>query len=76
AILIPKSAIETMEGESVIFIETEDGFKSQSVVVGRTNETHVEIISGLRQGQRYVYKNGFTLKAELMKSEFGEGHAH
>ncbi|MGR3177296.1 MAG: efflux RND transporter periplasmic adaptor subunit, partial [Candidatus Anammoxibacter sp.] len=47
AILIPKSAIETMEGESVIFIETEDGFKSQSVVVGRTNETHVEIISGL-----------------------------
>lgn len=75
-IVVPKTAIETMEGKSVVFIETENGFKPQSVVIGRTNETHVEIVSGLRQGQRYVSKNGFTLKAELMKSEFESGHSH
>lgn len=76
SLLVPKSAIETMEGKSVVFIEMENGFKPQSVVIGRTNETHVEIVSGLKQGQRYVYKNGFTLKAELMKSEFESGHSH
>jgi len=76
SLLVPKSAIETMEGKPVIFIETENGFKPQTIVIGRTNEMHVEVVSGLKQGQRYVFKNGFTLKTELMKSEFESGHSH
>ncbi|MGR3219574.1 MAG: efflux RND transporter periplasmic adaptor subunit [Candidatus Anammoxibacter sp.] len=75
-ILVPKSAIQTMDEKSVVFIEIKNGFMLQPVIIGRANATHVEIISGLRPGQRYVSKNGFTLKAELMKSEFGEGHSH
>ncbi len=76
AVLVPKTAIETLEGKQVVFIEIEDGFEPQPVVIGRSNETHIEIVSGLRQGQRYVSKNGFTLKAELIKNEFESGHSH
>ena len=27
-------------------------------------------------GETYVVRNGFTLKAELEKASFGDGHAH
>jgi cobalt-zinc-cadmium efflux system membrane fusion protein len=75
-ILIPKSALQTVEGKTCVFILTEDGFIPQPVETGRSNETHVEIISGLRPGQKYVSKGAFTLKSELSKEEFGGGHGH
>jgi len=75
-ILVPKTAIETMKEQSVVFIKTENGFKPQPVLLGRANETTIEILSGLRAGQRYVRKNGFTIKAEIGKSSLGEGHGH
>ena len=75
-ILIPKSAIETIEGKPVVFIKTTNGFKPQFINIGRANKTHAEIVSGISQGQKYVTKNGFTLKAELMKSELELGHSH
>ncbi len=73
-LLVPKSAIETLEDRPVVFVQTDEGFKPQTVVVGRTNGNGVEIIGGLRPGQRYVTKNAFTLKAELGKSAFGDEH--
>jgi len=75
-VTVPKTAIETMEGRQVVFVQTEGGFRPHTVVLGRTNETHVEVVGGLQPGQRYVKKNGFTLKAELGKGAFGEGHGH
>ena len=76
SLLILKSAVEIIEGETVVFIEVEDGLKMQPIEIGRENDVYVEVVSDLKSGQRYVSKNGFTLKAELMKGEFDEGHAH
>ena len=75
-ILVQKTALEYYEGQSVIFVQTNQGFVPRAVSSGRKSETAVEIISGLKQGEIYVNKNGFTIKAELQKSKFGEGHAH
>ena len=75
-ILVPKTAIETMEDRPVVFVKTEKGFKPQTVVLGRFNETHVEITGGLQPGQLYVAKNGFVIKAEMAKSAFGEGNGY
>jgi cobalt-zinc-cadmium efflux system membrane fusion protein len=36
----------------------------------------VEIRSGLAPGERYVSQGGFTLKAELSREQFGDGHGH
>jgi cobalt-zinc-cadmium efflux system membrane fusion protein len=44
--------------------------------VGRSNSKLTEITSGLKPGEQYVTKGAFTLKAQLMKESFGEGHAH
>ncbi|QXD13789.1 efflux RND transporter periplasmic adaptor subunit [Rhodocaloribacter litoris] len=74
--LVPKSAVITMGGDTVIFVETPEGFVARPVTLGRGNEAHVEITSGLKPGDRYVARGGFALKAELEKDQLDEGHAH
>ena len=76
AILVPKAAIQRVENQAVVFIETADEFEAQPVQVGRTNGTHAEILTGLEVGQRFVAQGAFTLKAQLSKGAFGDGHAH
>ena len=46
------------------------------ITTGKENTLNVEVLSGLRKGERYVSSGGFTLKAQLQKSEFGDGHGH
>ena len=76
ALLVPKSALQTVEDQTVVFIETAEGFEPQPVSIGRTSQTHVEIAAGLHPGQRYVAEGAFTLKAQLSKGAFGDGHGH
>lgn len=73
---VPHTALQTVEDNFVVFIETEEGFTPQPVSLGRRGKTHVEVLSGLSAGDRYVAINGFTLKAELEKEAFGDGHGH
>lgn len=72
AILVPKTAIQTLEGKSVVFVQGEEGFEPHVVKVGSVNETHAEVISGLQPGQTYAAVGAFTLKAQLTKSAFEE----
>ncbi|TAN42843.1 MAG: efflux RND transporter periplasmic adaptor subunit [Nitrospirae bacterium] len=75
-VLIPKTAITSEGGKSEVFVQTEEGFKPQVVTLGRSSDTHVEVISGLANGQKYVAKGGFTLKAQMSKGAFGDGHSN
>ncbi len=72
-LLIPKTALQTIEERPTVFVETAEGFKPQPVALGRSNETQVEVTAGLGPGQRYVASGAFTLKAQLSKGAFG-GH--
>ncbi len=71
-IIVPKTALETMDNQTVIFVKRANGFQPQPVEIGRENDQYVEILHGLKSGQIFVSKNGFILKAELLKSEFGD----
>ena len=75
-IAVPKSALQTFEARNVIFVRTDEGFEPQTVEIGQQNATHVEILSGLKAGQTYVTQGAFTLKAQLSKGAFGDGHNH
>ena len=77
AVLVPRSAIQLVEGRPAIFVREHGGFEPRRVMVGRTNETSAEITSGLKPGEEYVTQGAFILKAELEKASFGgQGHAH
>ncbi len=75
-ISIPKTALEFFEGNQVVFVKTDLGFEPRPIEIGLRNDVNVEIIKGLAQGETYVKKGAFTLKAELQKGEMDEGHAH
>ncbi|MHB1350270.1 MAG: efflux RND transporter periplasmic adaptor subunit [Desulfobulbaceae bacterium] len=76
SIVVPKSALQAFEERTVLFVRTEKGFEPKPVEVGRRNGTKVEILSGLEAGQTYVSQGAFTLKAQLSKGAFGDGHNH
>lgn len=67
-VVVAKESVATLEGQTVVFVPAEDGYKAQPVGLGRTNSESVEIVSGLEQGQSYVAKGAFTLKSEMNKS--------
>jgi cobalt-zinc-cadmium efflux system membrane fusion protein len=73
---VPKTALQSVEEQTVVFIQTTEGFEARPVKIGRKNATHVEIVSGLDVGQSYVSQGAFTLKAQLSKGAFGDGHGH
>jgi len=77
-VLIPKDAVQSLEGETVVFIPEGDAFESVPVVLGRANGTHVEIEMGLGQGEQYVAEGAFALKAEVVTSGLDShaGHGH
>lgn len=75
-LVVPRTALHTFEGDTVVFIEGDEGFRPEPVSLGRHGETHVEVLSGLSVGDRFASDGGFTLKAELGKDSFGDGHGH
>ena len=75
-VAVPVTALETYEDRTVVFVKTPEGFEPRPVKVGRTNDHFAEIVDGLKPGEVYVARNGFTLKAELLKESFGGGHGH
>lgn len=75
-VAIPKTALQTLDSHAVVFVETAEGFEAREVTLGRAGGDLVEVIDGLEPGERFVASGGFTLKAELGKEAFGDGHAH
>jgi cobalt-zinc-cadmium efflux system membrane fusion protein len=75
-LVVAKSALQTFEGKTVVFVRTAEGFEPKPVELGRQNGTTVEILSGLVPGHTYAAEGSFTLKAQLSKGAFGDGHNH
>ena len=76
AVAVPRTALTEIEGKTVVFVQTEDGFAPREVKTGRSDEKLVEIGEGLSPGESYVAKGVFSLKSELGKEAFGGGHSH
>ncbi|MFA5180463.1 MAG: efflux RND transporter periplasmic adaptor subunit [Syntrophales bacterium] len=75
-ILLPKTAIVSEGAVSQVFLEAKEGFVLRPVTVGRSDGDSVEVIAGIDKGQKIVTKGAFTLKAQLSKGAFGDGHGH
>jgi cobalt-zinc-cadmium efflux system membrane fusion protein len=71
---VPSTALQRMEGETVVFVETDAGFEPRPVQLGREGDQLVEVLTGLSAGERVASRNAFLLKAELGKSEAAHEH--
>ena len=70
---VPEDAFQELEGKKVLFV-TENGteFEPRKVELGRASGGMAEVVSGLKEGERYAVKGSFLLKSELKKGELGE----
>ncbi len=73
-LIVPKEAIQTIEGKPVAFVRNDKGFEKRDVVTGREDSRHIEIVSGVAFGEPVAVSSTFTLKAELGKSEAEHEH--
>ena len=65
----PDEAVQSVNGGEVVFVRTPKGFEPRPVRIGRRGGGQVEIVSGVRAGERIAGKGAFLLKAELGKGE-------
>ncbi|GBD39147.1 Cobalt-zinc-cadmium resistance protein CzcB [bacterium HR37] len=77
AITIPTSAIYNVYGKPVVFVqEGERTFKVREIKLGQNSGPYIEVLDGLKEGEKIVIEGGFHLKSALLKEELGEEHAH
>ena len=77
-VVVPREAVQNIEGLDVVFVADEGGFVATPVTTGRGDRANVEIVSGLEPGTLYVAVGAFELKANLMTSNLDShaGHGH
>jgi len=66
-IMLPKEALVDSTGHNLVFVETKEGYQPTRVKTGRSLGDQVEILSGLKEGQRVIVEGAFQLDAELLK---------
>ena len=71
AIRIPSTAVQTVEGRTVVFVRTRTGFKATPVTLGRQDGATVVVTTGLTGREQIAATNSFTLKSALGASEAG-----
>jgi membrane fusion protein, heavy metal efflux system len=71
-LLVPQDAIQQVNGQEVVFIQTTaNRFAAHAVRIGDTIQNKVQILEGLRAGDRVVTRGSFILKSQLLKSSIG-----
>ena len=77
-VAIPRSAVLTNNGQTIVFVQTREVFETRPVVLGHSDAESFEVVSGLTPGEIYVTQNAISLKAEINKSSFvgHAGHVH
>ena len=75
AILVPKNAVQEIEGEKIVFVRTEDGFEPREISVLKELDGYYVVSEGLKEGEKVAVSGTVFLKTKLVGVEEG-GHAH
>ncbi|MFP3993316.1 efflux RND transporter periplasmic adaptor subunit [Pseudomonas capeferrum] len=74
AVVVPQSALQTWEAQTVVFVRTEQGFEARPVQTGRRDAGQVEVTAGLAAGTQVATAGSFVLKSELGKGSAEHSH--
>jgi multidrug efflux pump subunit AcrA (membrane-fusion protein) len=65
---VPEQAVRTIAGKTVVFLPGSGGtFTRRDIRRGRAFEGFVEVLEGLKEGERVVTDGSFDVKAEMLK---------
>jgi len=72
-VVVPKSAIQLIDGLAHVFVEKEAGkYQLRAVELGLANDPDVEVARGLDAGERVVVDGAFILKSEVLREQMGK----
>ena len=72
-LVISDSALQTDEDKQVVFIALDvNKYEKRSVKLGREQRGRVQVVEGIKPGEKVVTEGSFILKSELLKGELGE----
>jgi cobalt-zinc-cadmium efflux system membrane fusion protein len=72
-LVISDQALQSLEDEQIIFVALSDTkFEKRVIRIGREQHGRMEVLAGLKEGERVVTEGSFILKSELLKGELGE----
>lgn len=73
ALVVGKAALQDIDGQPVVFVDRGDlRYEKRLVTLGRREGDRVEVVSGLRPGEKVVVAGGFLLKSEMLRSRMAE----
>ena len=73
-VAVKTSALQTLEGKTVVFVREGDMFSPREVELGGRDADWVEVTFGVLAGDVYAARNSFVIKAEIGKA--GASHEH
>jgi RND family efflux transporter MFP subunit len=62
SVIVPKAAVKSVDGRSVVFVLNQDRVERRAIKIGIENGEQVEVVSGVRAGERVVIDGPATLK--------------
>ncbi len=72
-LLVPAAALQTVDGESVVFVRrSPTEFEKRLVRIGKKGDGWVEIVGGLSEGAEVVGEGSFRIKAALLRGSLAE----
>jgi cobalt-zinc-cadmium efflux system membrane fusion protein len=74
ALTVSDDAVQRVNEKDVVFVQTADNtFTARPVTLGASLDGRRVVLTGLSAGERVATKGSFTLKSQMLKSEFAEG---
>src|SRR5436309_4635991 len=71
-LLLPRNAIQMIDGKLMAFVQVPEGFEARPVQAGAMTENAIEVTGGLKPGEVVAVLNTFVLKSDLGKAKADE----
>jgi len=74
SLAVLKDAIQIMGEQRGVYVQQGEQYEFAPLQLGQSDDTYVEVLSGLTAKQSYVSKNSYLIKADIEKSEAEHEH--
>ncbi|WP_418730004.1 efflux RND transporter periplasmic adaptor subunit, partial [Coprobacter fastidiosus] len=76
-ITVPVTALTEEQGSYFVYLQLDkEGYKKQEVTLGVNDGKEVQILAGIKPGDRVVTKGAYQVKLAANSSIIPEGHSH
>ncbi|WP_339677594.1 efflux RND transporter periplasmic adaptor subunit [uncultured Zhongshania sp.] len=69
SLVVTKDAVQGLGERLGVFVKEGEAYEFAPLVLGKSDDHFIEVVSGLELGAEYVSENSYLIKADILKSE-------